>query len=325
MANRNLERLNKLEKALPATDAGSPKSKGSGFGNLIERETTIAKLASGKQRDIRLYMVPPDRVRMWKEHNRRYDLLNESRCADLLESFTRTGRQEFPAVVRKLTGEEGVDFELICGARRHWTAGHLGWDLLVEVRELTDRQAFTLQDLENRDREDISDYERATDYRHALGKYFNSNQAQMAQFLEIDRSNFKKFLDLADLPKSIVGAYDDLRDLKVHHATAYRTLFKEEGAKRRILERAKAIKGQGLKGAQVLAELKQAANKPEERRRAVDDRKAYTAPGSDAPVLNARRYKSGRIEVAFESPGNNLAALKDAINSLLEDLESGRW
>ena len=325
MANRNLERLNKLEKALPSVYVGTRKGKGSGFGNLIERETTIAKLASGKQRDVRLYLVPPSRVRMWKDHNRRYDLLNESRCADLLESFTRTGKQEFAVIVRKVTDEEGIDFELVCGARRHWTANHLGWDLLVEVRELTDRQAFTLQDVENRDREDISDYERATDYRQALGKYFNSNQAQMAQFLEVDRSNFKKFLDLADLPKAIVNAYGDLRDLKVHHAMVYRTLFREEGTKRRILERAKVIRGDGLKGAQVLAELKRVSRAPDERRKGANDREVYTAPDSDKPILEVRRRKTGRIEVVFDSTMEEISAVRSAISCLLEDIEAGRW
>jgi hypothetical protein len=61
------------------------------------------------------------------------------------------------------------EYEVICGARRHWTVAWLRannyrqFRFLVEVRELSDEEAFRLSDIENRDREDISDYERAID------------------------------------------------------------------------------------------------------------------------------------------------------------------
>ena len=63
--------------------------------------------------------------------------------------------------------------EVICGARRHWTITWLRannyprFRYLIEERELTDEEAFRLADIENRDREDISDYERAVDYVEA--------------------------------------------------------------------------------------------------------------------------------------------------------------
>lgn len=43
---------------------------------------------------------------------------------------------------------------------------------LIEERELTDEAAFRLADIENRSRLDISDYERALDYREAVESFY---------------------------------------------------------------------------------------------------------------------------------------------------------
>jgi ParB-like chromosome segregation protein Spo0J len=79
-----------------------------------------------------------------------------------------------------------IDFEVICGARRHWTVSWLrahnytDFRFLVEVRELTDEEAFRISDLENRAREDLSDIERARDYLKALGRHYGGSQKDMA-------------------------------------------------------------------------------------------------------------------------------------------------
>jgi hypothetical protein len=45
---------------------------------------------------------------MWAGHNRDYALLNEERCSDLIESIKAQGRQEIPAIVRRLSGDEDL-------------------------------------------------------------------------------------------------------------------------------------------------------------------------------------------------------------------------
>ena len=65
-------------------------------------------------------LVDPARCRMWARHNRDYDLLDEASCADLLESLRAQGEQEFPAIVRRVEDDPAFDYEVICGARRHW-------------------------------------------------------------------------------------------------------------------------------------------------------------------------------------------------------------
>ena len=322
MGNRNLDRLDKLDQRV-GTEQGDENgtSTKSGVGRLLpQRDTTLAKIASGKQRTVQLLMIPPSRVRMWSEHNRRYDLLSLERCSDLVQGFTRAGRQEFAAIVRKIDGDRNHDFELICGARRHWAAAHLGWDLLVEARELNDRQAFTLGDLENRDREDISDYERAVDYKKALPKYFENHRAQMAQFLEINKGNFNRLLDLADLPKPILEAYADIRDLKVHHGAAYKNLMADSAAKRRILDYARTLKGKVLPGPKVFADIKK-ATKGKGRR---------TGPATRSyGVLSAQKSPKGAIQLSIPAGSHTdtpklIPQLRRDFAAFLKDLAAQR-
>ncbi len=223
-----------------------------------------------------------------------------------------------------LDDDSQYDFEVICGARRHWTAKHLSWPLLIEVRDLDDRQAFILQDLENRDREDVSDYERATDYKGALPKYFENNRTAMAKFLEIDKGNFHRLLELAELPKTIVDAYSDLRELRVHHGTAYRKLLADSAVKRRLLDRAKSIKGQGLQGSKVFSTLKSTAVSQQ----SVSSRPTVSHHG----VIQATRKPASStvaIVLTLTQSGEKVGepeatSLRADFEAILEDLRNGK-
>jgi ParB family chromosome partitioning protein len=183
------------------------------LGLFTGRESAIRAAATGKRFNRITRRVSPDRCRIWERHNRRYELLSEESCADLIEGFRTKGGQEFPAVVRVVTGDEKYDYEVICGARRHWTATHLKMDLLIEERDLSDEEAFVLSDKENRDRKDISDYERALDYVRALDLYYDGVQSRMAKIIGMDPSVLSRYLDMTRLDPSIVSAVADVREI----------------------------------------------------------------------------------------------------------------
>ncbi|MEE9336027.1 MAG: ParB/RepB/Spo0J family partition protein [Granulosicoccaceae bacterium] len=221
----------------------------------LEAASAVSDRVSGKVRHIKVFGHEPARIRPWSGHNRDYGVLSKERCRDLIEGFRRAG-QQFPAIVRKVKNSDQFDYEFICGARRHWTASYLDRDLLIEVRDLEDKDAFLLQDIENRDREDISDYERAVDYAKALPVYFDGKKSHMAEQLQIDPGNFNRFLALAELPKEIVSAYGDIRDLVTHHGTIYGKMLKEPNSSKKLIATAKTLAGMGLSGKDVLAQLK---------------------------------------------------------------------
>jgi ParB family chromosome partitioning protein len=217
--------------------------------------------------------VDPARCRIWSEHNRDYAKLDEDRCADLIESFKAQGRQEFPAIVRRVQNEPGIDFEVISGARRHWTVSWLrqhnyaDFRYLVEVRELTDEEAFRISDLENRARDDLSDIERARDYLKALGRHYGGKQKDMAERLKVSEAWLSRYLDLARLPTELVAAFADPHELKIKHVTQLKPLLKPDDRAKRVLAEAGVIaagKGEGapLKPQDVLRRLAGAADPP---------------------------------------------------------------
>lgn len=243
------------------------------IGVLAGRENRMAELASGAVVARAVEQVDPARCRLWSEHNRDYDKLDEIRCADLIESFKAQGRQEVPAIVRRVRGDPEIDFEVICGARRHWTVSWLrdhnytDFRFLVEVRDLTDEEAFRISDLENRAREDLSDIERARDYLKALGRHYGGRQKDMAERLKVSEAWLSRYLDLARLPAALVAAFENPHELKIKHVTQLKPLLKPDDRERRVLAEAAAItkgKGEGtpLKPQDVIRRLAAAADAP---------------------------------------------------------------
>ena len=243
---------------LPVSNSVAP----SGNKSVIANQRNSAR-AMNNRRKAQQYMHDPSRIRMWAGHNRDYSALDADSCSDLIEAFGRGAQgQRFAAIVRKVKGSDDYDFEVICGARRHWTASYRQMELLIEVRDLTDKEAFTLQDLENRDRKDVSDLERAIDYKNALKSHFDNNLSAISNYLQYDKSNFLKLLFLAELPEQIIAAYGDKRDLKVHHGSVYRKMLEKPETKRLLLRRAGELKDKNLPGKEVFAQLKKPASAP---------------------------------------------------------------
>src|SRR5699024_8536378 len=117
------------------------------------------------------------RCRMWSYHNRLQDFITPENTAELIESI-RVNGQRHPALARELRDSADYDYELIYGARRRFACEKVGVDLRIRVTRMDDKAALAEMDAENRPRKDISDYERALDYRRWLnaGLYGNQNE-----------------------------------------------------------------------------------------------------------------------------------------------------
>lgn len=232
---------------LVSADARDARPSRMAIGVLSGRGNRLADLASGAVMTRTHELVDPARCRMWSGHNRDYPLLNETRCADLIESMKAQGKQEVPAIVRRITDDEGFDFEVVCGARRHWSITWLrehnypDFKFLVEVREMGDEEAFRVSDLENRARDDLSDVERARDYRRALDQYYGGHQGEMAERLRVSQSWLSRYLDLARLPDELMAAFSSVTDLKIKHVTQLKPLLKPDLSRKRVLAEAIAI------------------------------------------------------------------------------------
>lgn len=233
---------------LTASVEPTPRGSRLGLGVLGGRNNRLAELASGAVVNSPQELVDPARCRIWERHNRDYAALNVERCEDLIESILAQGRQEVPAIVRRVTGDPEHDFEVICGARRHWSVAWLRANnhpevrYLVEIRDLTDEQAFRISDLENRAREDLSDIERARDYLRALGLYYGGRQKDMAKRLNQSEAWLSRYLDLARLPEEIVGAFADPFELRISHIGALKPLLKPAESRESVFTEARRIR-----------------------------------------------------------------------------------
>jgi ParB family transcriptional regulator, chromosome partitioning protein len=273
---------------------------------LAARSNRLAELATGASVAKTQYQVDPSKCRMWAYHNRDYAALDFERCKDLIESIKAQGKQEVPAIVRRIQGDPDHEFEVICGARRHWSVSWLrehnypNIRYLVEVRELTDEEAFRVSDLENRAREDLTDYERARDYLRALETYYGGVQKDMAERLSVTPSWLSRYLDLARLPDELVMAFASPHDLRIKHVTQLKPLLKPLG--KYVLVQARADELAKAKGANkslaasdVIRQLSAAYKGPQKVRNAESSSKTHETimDSRGKPILTVSKARRG--------------------------------
>jgi ParB family transcriptional regulator, chromosome partitioning protein len=282
--------------------------------NKFEQGLNLTKeIMSGSKVKTPRLLVEPSQCKIWERHNRDYALLNEIKCKDLIDQFKVTGKQEFPGIVRLIEGEGEIKYEIICGARRFWTSQYLGWKYFIEIRDISDEEAFRLSDIENRAREDISDYERALDYKKALGHYYQ-NQVQMANRLEVTTSWLSRYLDIADLPEEIVKAYRDITDIKVIHARKLKPYLnssvKNKEIRDSLIQKAIELQGTDYDGTKVITELLKVV-KPNTKSIRTDNK--HTSKNG-LITMQIQKRKDKKIELLIDKKG--LGSKEDIIELL---------
>lgn len=190
--------------------------------------------------------VRPDECSVWPGNARDYAGLSYERCASLIDSIKEENGNREPVVIRR-TPDGEKPYELIVGTRRHFSVSwlrennHAEIDLIARIETLDDEGAFRLADIENREREDVTDLERARNYLHAVDAYYNGIRSHMADRLAIGKQNLHNLLQLAELPDEVVRAFADPADIKVRHGMKLSPLLKQSGLREAILEVAREI------------------------------------------------------------------------------------
>jgi len=190
--------------------------------------------------------IKPSECTIWPGNARDYAQLTHERCASLIDSIREEGTNREPVVIRR-TKNGAAPYELIVGTRRHFSISwlnannHSEIELIARIETLDDEAAFRLADLENREREDVTDLERARNYQHAIQAYYNGGRVQMAERLAIPRQNLHNLLQLAELPEEVISAFAEPGDLKVHHGMRLSPMLKDASRKSGILDAARII------------------------------------------------------------------------------------
>lgn len=303
-------------------DLDTPAETVRGGARFFARQGRVGERLSGEIEEKTLRRIDPAQARMWDRHNRAYDLLTEDNCRDLIDGIRSQGQQEFPAIVRR-TGDADVPYEVICGARRHFAVtwlranNHPQIGYLVEIRDLTDEEAFRLSDIENRDRDDISDYERAVDYLKALDLYYRGSQKEMAARMEVSPTWLSRYLQLARLPQEIVAAFPSIHDLREVHARTLRPHLGRPKEEEALLSTAKEMAGQGISADEVMARLKGSVAAPKAK---VPSGTVYRRTREESGIRATQKGRMIRLEFSCEM---SREALRAAFEQFLTDRFKG--
>jgi ParB/RepB/Spo0J family partition protein len=184
--------------------------------------------------------VNPFQCRMWGEHERLEEHITEESCRAEIQSFREHG-QQVPVLGRLVKNDPMCQVELIYGARRLFVARHLNLMLTVEIREVSDQQAAIAMDLENRQRKDISAYERALCYTRWLRANVFQSQDEIAKALRIAPSQVSRMLKLVRLPSVVVNAFGSPLEIREVWGLELSRLVEDPGNQRLLIQRARAI------------------------------------------------------------------------------------
>jgi len=182
----------------------------------------------------------PFRCRMWDLHDRLEHIIDENSCREEINSFSKHG-QLIPALGRPLGNDPDHDIELICGARRLFVARHLNAKLLLEVREMSDRDALIAMDIENRQRRDISPYERSLSFARWLRTGHFESQEDLAKALKISQSQVSRLLTLARLPSAVVGAFASPLEIREGWGVDLTGVLQDAAKRETTIARARAL------------------------------------------------------------------------------------
>jgi len=104
---------------------------------------------------------------------------------------------------------------LIYGSRRLFVARHLNIPLLVEVKDLSDHDEIVALDIDDRQRKDLSPYERGRSYGAWIRSRLVNSQDELSRVLKVSPSPVSRLLRLAQLPAVLVSAFTSPLDICV--------------------------------------------------------------------------------------------------------------
>ena len=215
------------------------------------KKTFTTKRLEGFTESARMVKRPTIRLKpaecsVWPGNARDYALLSEDRVRSLIDSIQAENGNRIPVVVRR-TSDAKLQYELVIGTRRHWAISWLNAhhfpdiELVAIIEDLDDEAAFRLADIENREREDISDLERGSNYKAAVDAYYAGVQNKMAERVKLSKSTLARYIGLTEIPQAIVSAFNSPMDLQVRHGDKLLPPLRTPALRSKMEEAAKVI------------------------------------------------------------------------------------
>ncbi|HEY6924002.1 MAG TPA: ParB/RepB/Spo0J family partition protein [Steroidobacteraceae bacterium] len=260
--------------------------------------------------------VRPFRCRVWNEHERSQEYLSEETCRTEIESFHSHG-QLVPALGRPLYDDPEHDVEIVCGTRRLFVARHLNVLLKVELRALSDREAAVALDIENRQRRNVSAYERGCSYQSWLRANYFSSQDELAKALSVSPAQVSRLMKMAQIPPVIINAFENPADICESWGAQLYNVWRSPERRRLVVRRARALSRQSLRppAEKVFQELVSGPNRARRGGKKIRDEVVCDARG--APMFRIR-YRRRIIAVILPTETVSPGRIQD-VKSLLAD------
>ena len=204
--------------------------------SMTKKENYLAA-AHGEAVRATEFLVDPFDCRPWKFHNRDDVWMSPDKCSDLISSIRKNG-QKVPVFARKLEADpEGKKWEIIAGRRRWFACQYLGKKIRVKATDANDRECAILMNLENKDRDDISEFEDAISYRRQLDAKLFDNQEDMAVALDLKKSKLSKMLSAAKITdyNEIMLLISDITTLKINPVYSLISLIEKNKLNKEII------------------------------------------------------------------------------------------
>jgi ParB family chromosome partitioning protein len=201
--------------------------------------------------------------------------------------------QLIPALGRLLRDDPAYDVELIYGARRLYVARQLEKPLLVELRQLNDRQAAVAMDIENRQRRDLSPYERGLSFAQWLRARVFQSQDDIARALNISSAQVSRLLKLSRLPSVIVAAFGSPLQIREEWGLELAEAMQDPHRRQRTIQAARELAEQALQ---------------------ISPRSVYRRLLMAS--VRGRRVRSGNEEIVRDGDGAPLFRIKHQTNAI---------
>jgi ParB family transcriptional regulator, chromosome partitioning protein len=196
-------------------------------GDSNNKAKLILETQSGIQfSENELIEVPTEQCRPWKYANR-----DESELGDLdaLIQSIQQNKQLQPALIRPIV-DDNYKYEVIFGRRRLLACQKLGINLLAICKEFnTIQDAISVQDAENKFRNDVSDYSNAKLYKRLIEDGVFKNESQLAKKLNISTSSLSDIMSFTKIPNNVLSLIPDIHSLSRNLALKINALLREHG------------------------------------------------------------------------------------------------
>lgn len=264
------------------------------------RQSPTDDIIAGKayttnNKDIIIKNINPSECQPWQYADR-----PDREMGDLhaLAESMKQGQAE-PILARPVDRDDGIRYEVIFGHRRWRAAKQANLPLKAIIQPLTDQEASLQQELENSEREDISDFSRSMYYQRLLEEGVYKNESQLAKSRGIARNTFNALMSYTRIPTELMKHIQAPQNIAIRLAVKLATLVKDEKNLSILITLGDEISKGKITSANVEKTLEKLKSTQTKEPVAVE-KKAILSSVTNKPIFTFESKKSGKTQIILE-------------------------